>query len=199
MKTPLLLATCAAALAAMPAQAALVTLTYDLTGANFLHSFAPNGPAAAPVDPLQLNFTLTFDTGVDTADGITDGLTVTSFNLPYALRYTYLASSDTLIIGTDPIPYGACTTFSINADHFCAFIDNAATASASVGYDDYYGTYYLSLGTPTGGQWDAQTASLAVGTAAVPEPATWAMMIAGFALTGAALRRRRAATTVRFA
>ena len=27
--------------------------------------------------------------------------------------------------------------------------------------------------------------------AAVPEPATWAMMIAGFGLTGAALRRRR--------
>ena len=27
--------------------------------------------------------------------------------------------------------------------------------------------------------------------AAVPEPASWALMIAGFGLTGAALRRRR--------
>lgn len=35
------------------------------------------------------------------------------------------------------------------------------------------------------------------GTAAVPEPATWALMIAGFGFTGAALRRRR--TAVRFA
>ena len=33
--------------------------------------------------------------------------------------------------------------------------------------------------------------------ASVPEPATWAMMIGGFGLAGAALRRRRA--TVRFA
>jgi len=34
-------------------------------------------------------------------------------------------------------------------------------------------------------------------TAAVPEPATWAMMIGGFALAGAAMRRRHAA--IRFA
>ncbi|MGL4541677.1 MAG: PEPxxWA-CTERM sorting domain-containing protein [Polymorphobacter sp.] len=32
-----------------------------------------------------------------------------------------------------------------------------------------------------------------VDTGAVPEPASWALMIAGFGLTGAALRRRRAA------
>lgn len=31
-----------------------------------------------------------------------------------------------------------------------------------------------------------------IGVAAVPEPATWAMMLAGFGMTGAALRRRRA-------
>ena len=34
---------------------------------------------------------------------------------------------------------------------------------------------------------------------AVPEPATWAMMLAGFGLTGAALRRRRQQATVTFA
>lgn len=33
----------------------------------------------------------------------------------------------------------------------------------------------------------------------VPEPGTWAMMIVGFALVGAALRYRRGTTTVRFA
>lgn len=35
------------------------------------------------------------------------------------------------------------------------------------------------------------TGADAVGLAAVPEPASWAMLIAGFGLTGAALRRRR--------
>lgn len=34
---------------------------------------------------------------------------------------------------------------------------------------------------------------------AVPEPATWGMMIAGFAGIGASLRRRKVASTVRFA
>ncbi|WP_310476875.1 PEPxxWA-CTERM sorting domain-containing protein [Sandarakinorhabdus sp.] len=36
----------------------------------------------------------------------------------------------------------------------------------------------------------------APGGGAVPEPASWAMLIAGFGLTGAAMRRRRAALTV---
>ena len=35
--------------------------------------------------------------------------------------------------------------------------------------------------------------------AAVPEPATWAMMLAGFGLMGAGMRRRKAETRVRFA
>ena len=33
------------------------------------------------------------------------------------------------------------------------------------------------------------------GTAAIPEPATWAMMIGGFALAGAAMRRRKVAVS----
>lgn len=36
-------------------------------------------------------------------------------------------------------------------------------------------------------------------TGAVPEPATWAMMLAGFGLMGAGMRRRKAETRVRFA
>lgn len=36
-------------------------------------------------------------------------------------------------------------------------------------------------------------------TAAVPEPASWAMMIAGFGLVGGAMRRRKVRTTVSFA
>jgi hypothetical protein len=44
----------------------------------------------------------------------------------------------------------------------------------------------------------AQVFALA-GTAAVPEPATWAMLIAGFGLVGGAARRRRARVKVSFA
>ena len=41
--------------------------------------------------------------------------------------------------------------------------------------------------------------NLVAETAAVPEPASWAMMLAGFGAVGSALRRRKAATIVRFA
>ncbi len=44
----------------------------------------------------------------------------------------------------------------------------------------------------------AQVFGLA-GTAAVPEPATWAMLIAGFGMVGASARRRRMRVTVSFA
>ena len=47
-----------------------------------------------------------------------------------------------------------------------------------------------STGTDQGLAIDNLTITSATATAAVPEPATWAMMIAGFALVGGALRRR---------
>jgi hypothetical protein len=37
------------------------------------------------------------------------------------------------------------------------------------------------------------TAAPGIGVGGVPEPASWAMLIAGFGLTGAAMRRRAAA------
>jgi hypothetical protein len=51
-----------------------------------------------------------------------------------------------------------------------------------MGVSDCTDTKLLSTGTSTG----------VLGTGAVPEPASWAMLIAGFGLTGAAARRRRA-------
>ena len=47
--------------------------------------------------------------------------------------------------------------------------------------------------------FDNITLGAATPGGAVPEPATWAMMLAGFGLTGAALRRRRQQATVSFA
>ncbi len=196
-KTALLLAACAGSvLACASANATIVTRNYDLVASDFEQAFGP-GTAAAPVDPMHLNFTLTFDDSVDTLDGVTEGLVVNSFNLPYTLKYTYFASFDFLIIGTAPIPYGACVQFSIIEDNFCAFIDNAAQTSSSatpatVTFDDWSGTYILSLATPTH-QWNAREAQLVVtAPGAVPEPASWALMIAGFGLAGAAMRRRQA-------
>lgn len=64
-------------------------------------------------------------------------------------------------------------------------------------------SYAGALQTPGDEAWGVDSATITgnVLTSAVPEPAAWAMMLGGLALTGAALRRRRPAlrTTVRFA
>lgn len=62
------------------------------------------------------------------------------------------------------------------------------------------GTYVFELyGVGSGNAWDVLVDNVVlsqVGTSigGVPEPASWAMLITGFGLTGAAMRRRRAVT-----
>ena len=55
-----------------------------------------------------------------------------------------------------------------------------------------------SIGSSTGNS-GSLTVDITGAVEAVPEPASWAMMIAGLGIVGAGLRRRRIATTVRFA
>jgi hypothetical protein len=62
---------------------------------------------------------------------------------------------------------------------FSAFMDPTISFGAGLNPDDF--TLTLGDGAVGGG------------AGGVPEPASWALMIAGFGLTGAALRRRRAA------
>lgn len=54
------------------------------------------------------------------------------------------------------------------------------------------------FGTPTVADLSIDTIRTGM-TSPVPEPATWAMMVAGFAMAGVALRRRRVDARVRFA
>ena len=58
------------------------------------------------------------------------------------------------------------------------------------GYQLFNGTTVVASGTlDPGGANNSATATFAAANA-VPEPATWAMMIGGFGLIGAAARRR---------
>lgn len=82
----------------------------------------------------------------------------------------------------------ALTDFSqtVNVTKLHFFRDDSGTGSeASAGFVDYIRIYDTAL---TGAEVAALTPP---GSApAVPEPATWAMMISGFGLAGAAMRRR---------
>lgn len=54
------------------------------------------------------------------------------------------------------------------------------------------GATTLYLATVDGYQWSNNIGSFSVDIGAVPEPATWALMILGFGAVGAAMRRKRA-------
>jgi hypothetical protein len=58
----------------------------------------------------------------------------------------------------------------------------------------YFGAFPANTNGGTNPANDRDIAKAVAGPVAVPEPATWAMMILGFAATGGAVRRRRAAT-----
>jgi hypothetical protein len=65
------------------------------------------------------------------------------------------------------------------------FLFTDATAQPGAAWQNF-GRYDMAFTAQFGGQ-----------VAAVPEPASWAVLIAGFGVVGAAARRRRAATAAR--
>ncbi len=70
---------------------------------------------------------------------------------------------------------------------------------ASFGEDGSKGLYVIGYDGrifTVGGSRAVAVAAAQLGASAVPEPQSWAMLIAGFGLVGAGVRRRRAAVTV---
>jgi hypothetical protein len=67
-----------------------------------------------------------------------------------------------------------------NRDFFLGFVDTDGFPSLSIFMPDYVAFRGLQFSTEP-----------VAGVGGVPEPASWAMLIAGFGLTGAAMRRRR--------
>ena len=170
----LLGAAVALAFQAVPASATVIIQTYDITGSNFQLLYGSN--AVAPIDPIFLNLTLSFDNSVDFS-GTTNGMTINSTNIPYALQFAYSATYDFLTIATQA-GVGSCNN---PANSFCAFISGASGLSPSASL--------VQQSTSAGGYYTAVTQSVTV--SGVPEPGTWAMMLLGFGAMGVAMRRRR--------
>lgn len=86
-------------------------------------------------------------------------------------------------VGADgPLSYLGTTTMGL-------FTDTGIPAGLPVGFVYTYG---LSVNDPNGSSALVRTtATLVSDSHALPEPATWAMMLLGFAAIGAAQRRRR--------
>ncbi|MBI1200442.1 MAG: PEP-CTERM sorting domain-containing protein [Phenylobacterium sp.] len=57
---------------------------------------------------------------------------------------------------------------------------------------DFLHTGAIGVQAPSGVDYSSASGVFLTDTGAVPEPATWAVMILGFGLAGGTLRRRRA-------
>lgn len=68
-------------------------------------------------------------------------------------------------------------------------------ADGASAYVDIYNTFMDTSGSNMSAGIDVRIRNLANPTPAVPEPATWGMMIAGLGLVGASMRRRAARVT----
>ena len=166
-----------AVLGAQAADAAVITVNGAFTATDWV--VYSSGTPAAPIDPLYLSYSVTFDTDLD-YEMDSSVLSVSATNIPYSFAFSYFANSFVLVLASVGNG-GGCTHYS---GTFCAFV-----------YDFGSGLPAFVEQSPTsGGGWVAQTITAGIPTGGVPEPAAWALMIAGFGLTGAALRRRTPAT-----
>ena len=121
-----------------------------------------------------MSYSATFDDAL-VYNGDTSVLTIFSTNVPYPVTFSAPGGGGPIVLATFGNS-GACTHY---PSSFCAFVSDYATGTP----------YFVEQSPAGGGGWVAAT----ITAGAVPEPATWALLITGFGLTGYAMRRRTAA------
>ena len=181
--------------ATAPAQAATVTETYTF---NFNSFIDVGGVLPSPLSAIAGSVTLTFDPTVD-ADNVTSGVVVnylTGVTVDSPIGYTYFApatpgglaylsiggiafDADFISFGTNDL--AVTYKFTDPANPMLALCSDGYACGAAPGSTIASG--YTLAGFPNDG-W-------LVSEGAIPEPAVWALMLAGFGLVGATLRGQR--------
>jgi len=181
----------AAALAATPASAALDTANFSGT-INELPD--PNNTFGLAVGQ-SVTMSVIYDTSVFSEPGVflIDGP-------GEAINFTVGSQIFTLADFNDEFDNGAPTLFfNIGFTELLYSGNNSngyLVTGASLISPASSGTFFLSTGAGLENVFAIGTLS-ADSTGAVPEPASWAMLIAGFGLTGTAMRRRSRHSRVR--
>jgi len=166
----------------------------DISQISFYNSITPGGTPRSGSFNIYLSTTTeaipTFDTASATTFSWvpTDGILVYSGELPtladgrldfdLSSVFNYDATAGNLLLTVSSFDFGGGSLF----------LDTDANTGLT-------NSRYYAASNINGYNWDQGLVTGFNDVAAVPEPASWAMMIAGFGLTGAAMRRRRTAAT----
>lgn len=163
------------------ASAAVVLRTFNFTATNFGSSM----PGSEPFSVVSGSFSLSFDDAITVLNQ--SGVTINSLSIPFSgtARFSYFSKGGELAIAGNDVNFSTA-----NTNDFALDIRDANTSSpigrsfnySVVGFNDV-----------------ASTRSVIVSNGsvspAVPEPATWAMMLFGFGAMGFAMRRKGKVTT----
>ncbi|WP_232328669.1 MULTISPECIES: PEPxxWA-CTERM sorting domain-containing protein [Sphingomonas] len=181
MKLAALLVASALGITANQADAAVVTKHFVVSATGF--------EAGAPVPTASGVFSFTYDNAAFITPITSAGLAIRNFNLPYTgvAKFTFNKGNDFLMV-SDNISGLVSFTISPVVPGFGFVLRNPG------------GTPFIQtfLYSGSGKIWHASRIGVRE-LAAVPEPASWLMLIAGFAATGAALRASRRRGKVAFA
>ena len=186
----------AGVLAVGAAQAAVVTQTYTFTLGDFFDT--ADVPVAPPISGITGSFTVTFDTDLYVQDGLTvavnslNGITIGS---PVGYTFwpidgiypAYLSiggiESDAEYINGGTNDFTLSLLFTNPGKPHLAICDDGYDCDGAPGATIASG--YTRVGSPDS-YWLAGS-----GSVGIPEPGAWALMLAGFGLSGVALRSRR--------
>lgn len=126
-----------------------------------------------------------------------DGTLLASISPNNASGTLSIAGPAVLIAGPAPYGYGDSAPFFNRDTAYAVNVSNFAHSSATAAFTFRVNGNGWQGGTDEAFGLDNIVVSIPDRiTGAVPEPATWAMMIAGFGLIGAHLRRRRRRTAI---
>ena len=186
--------------------------TLALTGSNFAFDFNPTNANLRIVSNNNTNYVRNFTTGalvpganvaygmgplfgVD-PDIVGAGYTFNDNNPMTATTLFVIDSRNDVLARQNPMT-GALTrigALGVNVGARTSF-DIITNSQGNFGFVQAADSFYsINLGTGALTQIGNTDRSLFALTAAVPEPTSWAMLIAGFGLTGAAMRRRHSTT-----
>jgi hypothetical protein len=181
----------------------------DLTGDSFTAVYTLDTASTANLSEYYSAYQDSLQYGSGESSITINGVTRTS---PYVQDYLYaqpgfeqISGWSNLLIGNVYYEY---TAF-VFGDGLLTSIDPAVPVSYTITDGDGFGgadadgfggggsfTGYDGNGNNTDLNFETDTVDVTTDAAAVPEPATWMIMIVGFGMIGAAMRRRRTNITV---